>query len=314
MEALGTLLSEGLNMVIAQLPGMIEAGMQLLGAIGQGLMDNMPVIIDAAMSVVSMLATSVIENLPALASAAIEIIGMLVASIGENLPLILEAGGQMLRELATGIETGLPEMVSRLPQRHRGRKRAGAVIPDERQGPGHATDRQEDVIQTQQDTITAQSEDIQSLVQCTVNLASVVVSVAAISTELPDGLALDMAEAAPDCFPNWEDVLREGAELAQGRVIEKGGQLYRVMQPVMPQAHQEPGGEGMLAVYRPIDREHAGTLEDPIPWVYGMDCLAGLYYSYEGAVYRVAVGGNMIPCVWAPGTPGLWQWELIESA
>ena len=106
-------------------------------------------------------------------------------------------------------------------------------------------------------------------------------------------------------------VLQSGTELAKGRVISKDGQLYRVVQTVTPQAHQEPGGEGMLAVYRPIDRKHAGTLEDPIPWVYGMDCLAGMYYSYEGAVYRVADGGDMVPCVWAPDTPGLWQWEIV---
>ena len=114
-------------------------------------------------------------------------------------------------------------------------------------------------------------------------------------------------------FPAWDEVLSNGTELAAGRIISKDGQLYRVMQATVPQAHQVPGGEGMLAVYRPIDREHAGTPEDPIPWVYGMDCLAGLCYSYNGAVYRVADGGNMIPCVWAPDTPGLWQWELIEE-
>ena len=43
-----------------------------------------------------------------------------------------------------------------------------------------------------------------------------------------------------------------------------------------------------------------------------MDCHAGQYFSYEGHVYRVAEGGDMIPCVWAPGTAGLWQWELVE--
>ena len=127
------------------------------------------------------------------------------------------------------------------------------------------------------------------------------------AVNIPDAQALEMAAL----FPTWEQVLSGGAELAAGRVISKDGQLYRVVQAAVPQAHQIPGGEGMLAVYRPIDREHAGTADDPIPWVYGMDCLAGLYYSYEGAVYRVAAGGNMIPCVWAPNTPGLWQWEKI---
>lgn len=127
------------------------------------------------------------------------------------------------------------------------------------------------------------------------------------AADVSDSHALDMAEL----FPTWEDVLQAGAELAQGHIISKDGQLYRIMQTIVPRAHQVPGGEGMLAIYRPIDREHAGTPEDPIPWVYGMDCLAGLCYSYEAAVYRVADGGNMIPCVWPPDTPGLWQWEKV---
>lgn len=81
---------------------------------------------------------------------------------------------------------------------------------------------------------------------------------------------------------------------------------------VIPQEHQPPHGEGMLAVYRPIDEGHAGTLEDPIPWVYGMDCHAGTYFSYNGHIYLVAEGGDMIPCVWPPDTAGLWQWVLVE--
>ena len=129
------------------------------------------------------------------------------------------------------------------------------------------------------------------------------------AVNIPDTQALSMATL----FPTWEDVLSSGTELAAGRVISSDGQLYRVVQATVPQAHQAPGGEGMLAIYRPIDREHAGTLEDPIPWAYGMDCLAGIYYSYNGAIYKVTDGGNMIPCVWAPDTPGLWQWVKIEE-
>lgn len=123
------------------------------------------------------------------------------------------------------------------------------------------------------------------------------------AVDVPDTQALEMTTL----FPAWEDVLEAGAELAKGRIISKDGQLYRVMQTVTPQAHQPPDAEGMLAVYRPIDRTHAGTLEDPIPWVYGMDCTTGLYYSYEGGVYLCK--GDMTPCVWPPVTPGLWQWE-----
>ena len=143
-------------------------------------------------------------------------------------------------------------------------------------------------------------------------MTAVMGSIAVVSTELPDNLALEMAEMAPGCFPTWEMVLESGLLLAAGRIIDKDGVLYRVVQQVTPQAHQEPGGEGMLAIYRPIDQEHAGTLEDPIPWVYGMDCTTGLYYSYNGAMYLCK--GDMKPCVWEPGSAGLWQWEKIEEA
>lgn len=140
-------------------------------------------------------------------------------------------------------------------------------------------------------------------------VVAAVCTFAAISTEIPDASALEMATL----FPAWEDVLQKGAELAKGRIISDDGQLYRVEQAVTPQTHQTPHDDGMLAIYRPIDKAHAGTLDDPIPWVYGMDCLSGTYYSYNGAIYRVADGGNMTPCTWQPDTAGMWQWETIQE-
>ena len=128
------------------------------------------------------------------------------------------------------------------------------------------------------------------------------------ATDVPDETALEM----PDLFKTWEEVLEAGKTVAENSIINDGGTLYRVVATggVLPQEHQPPHGEGMLAVYRPIDTAHKGTMEDPIPWVYGMDCTSGLYYSYNAAVYLCKA--NMTPCVWAPGTAGLWQWEAVE--
>lgn len=130
---------------------------------------------------------------------------------------------------------------------------------------------------------------------------------AATSTAIPDTYALDM----PDLFPAWAEVLEAGEELPAGRVLNDGGQLYRVVQAVTPQEEMPPHDDGMLAIYRPIDREHVGTEDDPIPWVYGMDCYAGKHYSYNGKVYKVAEGGDMIPCTWPPDSPGMWQWVEV---
>lgn len=130
---------------------------------------------------------------------------------------------------------------------------------------------------------------------------------AATSTTIPDAYSLDM----PDLFPTWAVVLADGEELPAGRILNDEGQLYRVVQAVTPQEEMPPHDDGMLAIYRPIDREHAGTVDDPIPWVYSMDCYAGKHYSYNGKVYKVAEGGDMIPCTWPPDSPGMWQWVEV---
>lgn len=127
------------------------------------------------------------------------------------------------------------------------------------------------------------------------------------ATDVPDETALEM----PDLFKTWEEALKAGKELSKDTIINDGGQLYRVVQAVTPQKHQPPHGEGMLAIYRPIDQTHAGTKEDPIPWVYGMDTEQSKYYSYGGKTYLCNL--TMPACVWAPGTPGMWQWSEVTE-
>lgn len=127
------------------------------------------------------------------------------------------------------------------------------------------------------------------------------------ATDIPDEQALEM----PDLFKSWDEVLAAGEQLEAGTVLNLDGQLYRVVQAVTPQAHQRPDGEGMLAIYRPIDKDHAGTQEDPIPFVYGMDTEQGKYYSSGGKVYLC--NQTMTPCVWPPETEGLWQWTEVTE-
>ena len=128
------------------------------------------------------------------------------------------------------------------------------------------------------------------------------------ATTLSDAVALSV----PDLLPTWDELLEAGEPIQPGVCLMHNGQCYRQAQSsaVTPQARQAPGGDGMLAVYRPIEREHTGTQSDPIPWVYGMDSYNGKYYSYEGKTYLCK--SDMLPCVWAPGTAGLWQWEVVS--
>ena len=128
----------------------------------------------------------------------------------------------------------------------------------------------------------------------------------ALAAAAPDGVVLEQSYALYD---EWEPK----RHYVYNAVLLHLGQLHRVAQEdgVDALETQPPDAEGMLAVYRPVDAVHAGTLEDPIPWVYGMDCDEGKYYAHNGGVYLC--NEDMHPYVWEPGTEGLWQWTLQEE-
>ncbi len=128
----------------------------------------------------------------------------------------------------------------------------------------------------------------------------------ALAAAAPDGVVLEQPYALYD---EWEPK----RHYVYNAVLLHLGQLHRVAQEdgVDALETQPPDAEGMLAVYRPVDAVHAGTLEDPIPWVYGMDCDKGKYYAHNGGVYLC--NADMHPCIWEPGTEGLWQWTLQEE-
>lgn len=89
MSELGTIISEGLESVINSLPDAIEAGSELLGSIGQGIIDNLPEIVDVALEIALKLVESLIEAAPQLLESAIVIISELANGLSEQLPTLI---------------------------------------------------------------------------------------------------------------------------------------------------------------------------------------------------------------------------------
>ncbi len=135
MDALGTILSEGLAMVIEQLPAMTDAGMQLLGALGEGLINNLDTITSAGLEIVQNLAQGLADALPELIPAAAEavlkfaegltnpqsisglieaatgIITGLVEGLGKAIPLLIEYAPQIIANLVTGLIGSIPQLI-----------------------------------------------------------------------------------------------------------------------------------------------------------------------------------------------------------
>lgn len=111
MDAFGTVLSDGIGMITSKLPTAIKAGMKLLGAVGQGIINNLPQIVDASVEIVTQLAQGLISALPQLAQGAITLIQSLGQAFSDNSDQLLQVGADLLTLLWQGVTEGLPLLV-----------------------------------------------------------------------------------------------------------------------------------------------------------------------------------------------------------
>ena len=102
---------------------------------------------------------------------------------------------------------------------------------------------------------------------------------------LPANKALEMQVL----FPIWGEKNAEfGKEVKPGfrlRVVEgESDTLFEVIQKHKLQAEWKPGAS-TASLYKIVDAEHAGTLDDPIPYVQMMAFEKDKYYEQYGVVY-----------------------------
>ena len=117
------------------------------------------------------------------------------------------------------------------------------------------------------------------------------------------GLTDEQAIQVPDLYPAWATDTAYNA----GQLIYYGDCLYRVEQAHTSQAHQPPGSEGMLAVYRPIR-----AADGIYTWLYGE--------AVEIGAKRVDPTDGMLYEAYAPAGANIWEphtvpaiWRLIEQ-
>lgn len=95
--------------------------------------------------------------------------------------------------------------------------------------------------------------------------------------ELPD----EKAATIPLCYDSWE----LDKEYKVGDRIEWEGKLWKCRQAHTSQENRKPSIE-TASLWEVIDVEHAGTLEDPIPYDQTMTVNNGKYYLEDGITYK----------------------------
>lgn len=98
---------------------------------------------------------------------------------------------------------------------------------------------------------------------------------------LTDAQAATVVEAYPEWKPGIK-ITEENIENGLNR-YRVGKQLYKTAIPHTTTEAWRP--EIAPTVWTPIDIEHAGTIDDPIPAAAGLTYKQGLYYSEGDSVY-----------------------------
>lgn len=99
--------------------------------------------------------------------------------------------------------------------------------------------------------------------------------------ELSDQKALE----CKSLYWQWEELI--GTEAKPGRRFLYGTDLFKVRADAGTHVFSRdwPPGPNTASLYEAINEAHAGTAEDPIPWVQPMALTMGLYYSEDGKIY-----------------------------
>lgn len=88
-----------------------------------------------------------------------------------------------------------------------------------------------------------------------------------------------VAVANKDLYEEWQ----ASVSYAENKRVRYADKLYKCRQAHTSEAQHTP--DLIPAIWVVIDETHAGTIEDPIPAVAGMEYVKGLYYIEEGKIY-----------------------------
>lgn len=94
------------------------------------------------------------------------------------------------------------------------------------------------------------------------------------------------AARSVEVYDTWAHLVEIGytAEKA-GYRFRHGDKLYKTRLDGQRFTAEWVPGVDTAALFEAIDIEHAGTVDDPIPFTQGMELFAGSYYSEDGVTY-----------------------------
>lgn len=105
------MIPEIINTIMEYLPMFLELAGTLIGAIADGIIQNLDTILTSAVEIVFSICDGILDALPSLIPVVINLVLTITQKLIENLPKILEAGIEILLALIDGISDAIPDLI-----------------------------------------------------------------------------------------------------------------------------------------------------------------------------------------------------------
>lgn len=110
------ILTSLVGFLVQNLPLLIQAGVDLLLALINGILPMLPMLVEAAIQIIITLANGLSAALPKLIPAVVAIIPQIILALLENLPMLIQAAVNLIIALATGLVQAIPVLLPYIPQ------------------------------------------------------------------------------------------------------------------------------------------------------------------------------------------------------
>lgn len=104
------------ELIMSILPGMVNAGVNVVSALGTGILESFPIIIGLGLQILTTLGQGIAQNLPTLIPAIVNLIISMCDTIIENLPLLISVAIEIILALVQGLVTALPTLIAEVPR------------------------------------------------------------------------------------------------------------------------------------------------------------------------------------------------------
>lgn len=112
VEVGGTIVSALLDAIIANLPTLIQSGVDVIVTLVQGIIDALPVLMEALPTIIETIVTTLANNADKLVESALLLIAALAKGLIQSIPVLVKAIPRLIAALVNGLKNGARDLIS----------------------------------------------------------------------------------------------------------------------------------------------------------------------------------------------------------